>query len=212
MGRRGHAAWEAFPAAEPLPKAGVAASSELSCSSQSWIPACERAPSPHCDQTLYLSLEPSSPCPYNQPFTGDLGFCQHSICWEVRLSMSIQRNPSPCFNAALFDASVSLNGQLRRERELSLRLVWSSIMELWETGPSPSVHPKAAGMTCMWGSFVGVWNLGSLLGLGLSRMLAGRAGARPHHRGERKASLLMLARTAMPWHGDWVQCQGIAGT
>lgn len=40
------AAWEAVPAAEPLPVAGVAASSELSCSGQSWIPALEPALSP----------------------------------------------------------------------------------------------------------------------------------------------------------------------
>lgn len=57
------AAWEAFPAAEPLPTAGAAASSELSCSGQSWIPAFERAPSPPVSSTLLLQLwlGPSTP-------------------------------------------------------------------------------------------------------------------------------------------------------
>lgn len=38
------AAWEAFPAAEPLPTVGAAASSELNCSGQARIPASELAP------------------------------------------------------------------------------------------------------------------------------------------------------------------------
>lgn len=57
------AAWEAFPAAEPLPTAGSAASSELSCSGQSWIPAFELVPSLPGSITLLrqLWLGPSTP-------------------------------------------------------------------------------------------------------------------------------------------------------
>lgn len=77
-----------------------------------------------------------------------------------------------------------------------MRFLGTCIMGLWETGPSPSVHTRAAGLTCMWGSFDEVWGLGSLLGLGLSRVLAGGAGAGLCHRGREKGLLLMLASKA----------------
>lgn len=50
------AAWEAFPAAEPLPEVGVAASSELNCSGQSWIPALEVAPPRQCASPPLLQV------------------------------------------------------------------------------------------------------------------------------------------------------------
>lgn len=69
------AAWEAFPAAEPLPTAGAAASSELNCSGRARIPA-STWPLPASEHHLpfsrsSLDQHPLTPAPLHR--TGRVG-------------------------------------------------------------------------------------------------------------------------------------------
>lgn len=200
------AAWEAFPAAEPLPSAGGAASSELSCSGQSWIPACELAPSPPASIALLLQLwlGPGTPSPLAPLPKGDLRLPQHS--WVTReKNLSSLNRP--------FIASVSPSGQLGRREANALKLLGEVLGDLGLQGSGETFKERGqrvcgAGTARprrerpVRGAPTGVWSsaLGVCAGAWPGRRPAGRAGARP--RQPRQKGLIVGAR-----EGCWASKQ-----